>query len=323
MAASAPKVILLALLSFVLLCTGSPVPALLLPPAESAVSLSPPPADSNPALAALPAVAAANAYVESWTASPEGITFGAGPVFFQDTTLRQTIPISVGGSQFTLTLSNAYGQSDLVINKINVAIPLPTQGRLLGSGSINIATIRSLTFGGQPVVTIPMGSKIVSDPFTFNPPLPAGQILSISMYLQAGQAGTVVTAHEYSRTSSSNARGDMTSARSIPRLSGRSSVSWYFINSLEVSYTDPSTKALVVIGNSLTDGRTSPLNQDLKWPSLLSRRIHAISGYQQISVVNEGSGGNNVLGPARGDNVYQAGAVDRFDRDALTLSGIG
>lgn len=303
MAAPALKVIQ-ALLGFFIHCNAYPLPA------ELSASLSLlPTADQN------------SHWVETWTASPEQVKLGQGPVTFQDTTIRQTIPLSVGGGQICLTISNVYGMSDLYIDKVTIALPLPENGRLLGSGSIDITTLQSLTFNGASLAYIPQGALGVSDPVTFNPPLPSGQILSITMYLRSGQASTTTTTHQYSRTTTGTAQGDQTSTISIP-TSGRSGLSWYFINSVE-AWSDPSTKALVVIGDSITDGRSSPVNANLKWPSILSDRVHATPGLERISIVNQGSGGNHVLTASKGPTVYQAGALSRLNRDALSLSGLG
>ena len=260
-------------------------------------------------------------WVETWTASPEQLKLRQEAVTFLNTTIRQTIPLSVGGGQIRLTISNAYGQSDLAIDKVTIAIPLPENGRLLGSGSINTATLQSLTFNGASLATIPRGAVGVSDPVTFNPPLLNGQILSISIYLSAGQTGLTTTAHVYSRTSTAVALGDQTSTMSMIS-NGRNGLSWYFVNTVEV-YSDSSTKALVVLGDSITDGRNSPVNADVKWPSLLSNRVHTTPGLERISIVNQGIGGNQVLTASKSGTVYEEGALSRLNRDILSLSGLG
>lgn len=255
------------------------------------------------------------------SSSSEQVNLRQGPVTFQNMTIRQTVPLSIGAAQFSLTISNLFGTSDLSIDKITMALPLPENGRLSGSGAIDITTLHSLTFNGGSLVNIPPGTQGISDPVTFNPPLPSGQILTISMYLSSGQASTTTTTHQYSRTSTGVAQGDQTSAMNI-LTSGRTGLSWYFINSVK-ALVDTSSKALVVVGDSITDGRSSPVNANLNWPHILSDRVHATPGLERISVVNQGSGGNQVLTFSKGPTVYQQGAVARIDRDALSLSGVG
>ena len=77
---------------------------------------------------------------------------------------------------------------------------------------------------------------------------------------------------------------------------------------------------------SITDGTASTLNGDDRWPDVLARRLHAAFG-DRVSVVNEGIGGNQVVGPASygPDHPFPGGpaALQRLDRDALALSGVG
>lgn len=138
------------------------------------------------------------------------------------------------------------------------------------------------------------------------------------MYLRSGQADGVTTSHLYSQTTSATARGDQTAAARIP-TTGRNGMSWYFISSVEA--LSASHKALVVIGDSITDGRGSPINANLKWPSILSHRAQA-NGLSDISVVNQGSGGNQVVTAAEGPSLFQPSALSRLPK-ILAHEGLG
>lgn len=254
-------------------------------------------------------------WVETWTAAPESIKMG-GPVAFQDSTIRQTIPLSVGASQIRLTLSNVYGESDLPVEKVTAAV-----APALGSGSIYTKTLHTVTFGGKGSVNVPAGGPAQSDPISFDTPLSAGQVISVSMYLRSGQASITTTSHFYSQTTSSTARGDQTSAVSIP-TTGRNGMSWYFISSVE-AWSDPTRKSFIIVGDSITDGRGSPINANLKWPSLLNDRTQASQSLAHISVVNQGSGGNQVVTDAEGPDLFQPSVLKRLQRDVLDKSGVG
>ena len=85
------------------------------------------------------------------------------------------------------------------------------------------------------------------------------------------------------------------------------------------------TSAVVVFGDSITDGTASTMNGDDRWPDVLSRRLHAVYG-DRIAVVNAGIGGNQIVGPAEyGPSKPFFGRTcghQRIDRDVLDLSGV-
>ncbi len=81
---------------------------------------------------------------------------------------------------------------------------------------------------------------------------------------------------------------------------------------------------IVAFGNSITDGTASTLNGDDRWPDVLSRRLHAAYG-THVSVVNEGIGGNELVGPpdyAAKPTPGGPSALARLDRDVFGLSGL-
>jgi lysophospholipase L1-like esterase len=86
---------------------------------------------------------------------------------------------------------------------------------------------------------------------------------------------------------------------------------WYIINGIDV-VTEESAAAVVVLGNSITDGRGSGTNKQNRWPDELARRLQENPVTRQVAVLNQGIGGNCVLrdclGPA---------ALSRFERDVI------
>ena len=88
----------------------------------------------------------------------------------------------------------------------------------------------------------------------------------------------------------------------------------YIITGLEV-LADSSSKAIVVLGDSITDGRGSTDDGNNRWPDILAQRLATNALTAGVAVVNMGIGGNAIfggLGPA---------AVNRFDRDVLGQAG--
>src|SRR4051812_7866180 len=84
-------------------------------------------------------------WVNTWTAAPQ-LTEPANlppPPFtqadrvFDDSTLRQTLRVTVGGPRFRLRLSNAFGGAALPVTKVAVALPA---GGKAGVGAIQPGT---------------------------------------------------------------------------------------------------------------------------------------------------------------------------------------
>ena len=217
-----------------------------------------------------------------------------------DTTLRQTVHVTVGGSKLRVRFSNAFGGAAVPLTAAAVALPVGGQAGIAG---IVAGSSRPLTFGGRASVVIPVGAQVVSDPVPF--PLPAGANLTISAYLATGQASTSLTSHPGSRTTSHLINGDHHAAAELP---GAVPVDhWYLISGVEVEAAAP---GIVIVGDSLTDGRGSTTNGNDRWPDQLFAR------HPRMAVLNQAAGGNRVLNDGLGPSV-----LARLDRDVLATSG--
>ncbi|MEV6494778.1 GDSL-type esterase/lipase family protein [Actinoplanes sp. NPDC051633] len=244
--------------------------------------------------------------MHTWTAMPQLTEPGnlppapfTGPdSVLADTTLRQTVHLTVGGPRLRVRVSNAFGGSPLPITA--AAVGLPAGGKAGVSGA---SRLRPLTFGGRASVVVPVGALMVSDPVALA--LPPGANLSISLYLADGQAGTALTSHPGSRTTSYLVNGDAHRAADLP---GATPVDhWYLISGVEV---EAAASGLVVVGDSLTDGRGSTTNGNDRWPD----QLFALR--PRTAVLNQAAGGNRVLNDGLGPNV-----LARLDRDVLATSG--
>jgi lysophospholipase L1-like esterase len=91
---------------------------------------------------------------------------------------------------------------------------------------------------------------------------------------------------------------------------------WYFIQAIDVEAVAPSA-AVVILGDSITDGRGSTTNANDRWPDFLARRMQANPATAPLSVLNQGIGGNAVLSGGLGPT-----AIARFDRDVLSQRGV-
>jgi lysophospholipase L1-like esterase len=125
-------------------------------------------------------------------------------------------------------------------------------------------------------------------------------------------SAATITGHPGSRTTSFIAASNAVSAASLP--DAQKMVHWYLITGIEVQ-SDPSGKTIVVLGDSITDGRGSTNDKNNRWPDILAQRLSTNAATANVGVVNKGIGGNAIfggLGPA---------AIKRFDRDVLEQPG--
>lgn len=273
------------------------------------------PSRSRPAAAVSPEMT--GHWLGTWTAAPQLTEPGNMPpppftqdgLVFADSTIRQTIHITLGGQQLRLRFSNAYGGADLPITAVSVALPLGGQA---GVSAIQPGTVQPVTFDGQPGTDIPVGAQAVSDALDFA--VAPGSNLTVTMYLAAGQASTDITSHPGSRTSSYLVAGNHLSDQD---LAGAVSVAhWYFLSGAEI-WSRPATAAVDIVGDSLTDGRGSTTNGNDRWTDQLFTRLQSIPGTSGVAVLNQGLGGNRVLHDGLGPNV-----LARLDRDVLAQSGV-
>ena len=235
-------------------------------------------------------------WVGTWTASPQEV---AAPIQINGQTVRQIVHTSLGGERVRVRFSNAYGTSGLVIGSAHVAIST-------GGATISSTTDRVLTFNGSPTIIIPAGALVVSDPVTLN--VPALGDLAVSLFLPANVAAT--TQHPVGlQTTYVSASGDFTGAAIEPTTTTQS---YYFLTGVEVSGSNRA-RAIVTLGDSVTDGFGSTPDTDQRWPNLLAERLQS----QRLAVLNAGVSGNRVLHDFVGTS-----ALARLDRDTLVQTGV-
>jgi lysophospholipase L1-like esterase len=136
---------------------------------------------------------------------------------------------------------------------------------------------------------------------------------SVAVTIRFGSVPAGITGHPGSRTTSFLQSGDAVSAATV---SGAMTDHWYYITGLDVM-ADAQTAALVVLGDSITDGRGSTTNGNDRWTDLLALRLQANEATKKVGVLNLGIGGNNVLTGGLGPT-----AVARFDSQVLGQSGV-
>lgn len=217
-------------------------------------------------------------------------------------TLRQVVQPTLAGTRLRLMLSNEFGETPLVIGALQVAYSA-------GGSAIEESSGRAVTFDGRRGVTLQPGTKFLSDEVD----LPVVPFRNLAVSLLVTEIPTRVTGHPGSRTTSYLQAGDHVSAYSLP---GSTEVErWYLLAAIDV-YAVPHAAAIVVLGDSITDGRGSTTNQNDRWPNLLARRLHR-AGAGHLAVLNQGAGGGRVLREGLG-----LSALARFDRDVIAVPGV-
>jgi lysophospholipase L1-like esterase len=292
------------------------------------------------AMICAPMMAAGDAAAQQWVAAWTGSAHGPYPVgnptaqpelkfAFPSTeqgarnqTFRLIVRPDVWGPQARIRLSNAFGAKPVTFNDAYAG--LQESGAAILKG-----TNQPVLFGGQKSVTVQPGQSVVSDavalPFVTSPPSPLlkGRKLAVSFHV-LGESGPMTWHAKALQTSYISAPGSGPQAQDEGETAfPYSTTSWYFLDEVDMNLP-AKAEVIVAFGDSITDGTGTTINGDDRWPDVLSRRLHAAYG-DDFVVVNQGIGGNEVVGPAD----YAAkpipggpSALSRLGRDVISLPGV-
>lgn len=257
-------------------------------------------------MSALVNAGAAKHWVATWATAEQVVEPHNCPPApgLEGNSIRQIVQTSISGKEVRVKFSNEFSQGPVTINAVEIA-----QAATAGSSSDIIeGTEVSLTFGGNKSVTIEPGKLVTSDPVKF--PMAERQNVAITMHM--GQASsTSVTGHPGSRTDSYIAEGQTSDFTGAVKTAH-----WYIINAIEIK-AEKKARAVVVLGNSITDGRGSTTNEQNRWTDNLSRRLLANKKTRRVSVLNMGLGGNCVLQGGLGPT-----GKSRYPRDLFQQEGV-
>ncbi|WP_232330541.1 GDSL-type esterase/lipase family protein [Nocardia fusca] len=263
-------------------------------------------------------------FVASWAAAPtDSLTplDAAGtpvPMAVDDQTFRMVITPHLGGEQLRLHLTNRFGPGPVTFAEVTVGEQ--TEGAAA-------TDIHPVTFRGNRSITVPAGEDIVSDPLSFT--VTSAQPLAVSIHI-AESAGPPTKHWNANATSyySPPGSGNLTGRTAANQFTSRTG-SWFYVRALDV-LASAGTHSVVAFGDSITDGfvGSTPMgipvdravaDTDSRYPDFLQRRLdHA--GIP-VSVVNAGIGSNRVVTGGE-PFLFGPSAVARFDRDALSLTGV-
>ena len=276
-------------------------------------------------------------WVASWAASAHGpfpsgfavaqpnltFAFPSAQTGANDQTFRLIVHPDLWGKRFRLRFSNVFGVKPVTLDDLYV-------GLQASAGAVVPGSNRPVTFDGGGSVTIPAGQSLYSDAVELEYVNDAarfyldGRKLAVSFHV-AGTSGLMTWHAKALQTSYVSGPGTGSHGADEGDVAfPNSTTSWYFLDAVDVM-GPADTVVVAPFGDSITDGTGSTLNGDDRWPNDLSRRLHAAYG-NHVSVVDEGIGGNQILGPP----VYTPqvpfsggpSALSRLERDVFSLSGI-
>lgn len=245
-------------------------------------------------------------WITTWGTSQQLVEENNLPPYpgLEKNTIRQNFRVSLGGEILRVKISNRYGDTPILIEAVHLA-------KSAEKCSIIASTDKTLTFNSLKSVTIPAGSESYCDPLTFN--LAPLSLLSITICFKK-ISSKVITGHPGSRTTSYIVPGNAVSMPSFrsPIMTDH----WYVISSVDL-LLDNTYGSLVVIGDSLTDGRGTTTNGNDRWTDILAERLQTDPSTKKIGIVNQGIGGNTIFSGGLGPSI-----IERFDHDVLGQSGI-
>ncbi len=225
------------------------------------------------------------------------------PPDLKDRTVRMVVHTSIGGKKIRVNLSSALGRPLVKVGSAHVAI-------YKSDGSIVPGTDHGLTFGGNPTCTLLPGVLMVSDSVDME--IPPFTDLAVSLYFSE-ETGTP-TEHRLGLHTTWVSKGNSAGNEVMPEPEKTYTYLW--LAGIDV-LTDTDGFSIVALGDSITDGFATTLDADRTWPVLLAKRLNEKQGGPQISVINKGISGNQVLMDGAGIS-----ALARFDRDVLSVAGV-
>lgn len=224
--------------------------------------------------------------------------------------IRNLVHTTVGGRAARVRLSNVYGTAPVLMSQVTLAIAASSNAPNAVPG-----TMRPLTFGGQPEITIPAGGEVLSDPVSLAVPADGNLLVSVYTPTPSGPVTEHPRAYQTSFLTTNNHTTDEQGTAFTTQTGA-----WYYVTAVEVQ--SPSTRGTVVtFGDSITDGDKSTVNANVRWPDILADRLAAEPGPTRLSVVNSGISANRILDSSSNTGIGGQNAFARLARDMLTPTG--
>ena len=247
-------------------------------------------------------------WVTTWSTSPSTLPPDApADNTLDNQTVRLIVHTSIGGEAMRLRLSNTHGDRPVAVGAVSIA--LQASGAELVPGSS-----RSITFSGQQAITIPRWATVISDPIEMD--VPQSTNLAVSLYLPE-ESGFITTHALSNQTNYVSSVGNHAATTNLPVAD--ESPGWPFLTAIDVIAESP-TRAIVTLGDSITDGWGSTDSANQRWPNHFAHRLYRDDNIHDFAVVNAGISGNRVT--TEGNATFGQNLQARFERDVLALSNV-
>lgn len=259
-------------------------------------------------MAAITALGAATAQAQSnerwiatWATSQEAVSLMNTQSFndkMANTTVRQVVPLSIGGTGIRLRLSNAAGMSAVRLEDVTVSI---------GSRETSPKTqARPLTFNGRSWIEIPAGAQVISDPLALS--FGSVEDATVSFYV-ASHTGlpTVGTSGVVSSIAPGKVSSTAADDAKFKPLGGA-----LFLAGVDVIAAKGVRGAVLALGDSMTAGGRG------SWPGIVASRLAEGPADRTVAMLNYGVTGNRML---HGSPCYGRSAMARFT-DGLLEPGL-
>jgi lysophospholipase L1-like esterase len=223
-------------------------------------------------------------WVAAWNASPVGSPGGAVPgrPEIGGRSLRMIVRPRVVGSEVRLVLSNRYGADPVDLRSVSVG--MAAGGPVLAGKPVPV-TFDKLNSG-----QIPARGTLLSDPVALA--VSEDTTLAVSMFVP--RKLDTVSEHPWAMTTSYiSDPGDFASSADGAGFS-RQTNSWFVLTGIDVQ-APKATNAVVMIGDSITDGMGSSHDTDRRLSDDLGDKLNALGGGREMAVLNAGIAGNQLL----------------------------
>ena len=242
------------------------------------------------------ATAKPDIWVTTWGTAEEPVENQDGVKNFiplAKTTVRQIIKVTTSGDKFKLRLSNQYGKSSVQVESMHIA----KQGARADRSDIITSTDTVVTVNGKASFEIPAGKVIETDTIDFK--VTALENVAISTYFGGNVPTTGVTGHRGARATTYQTPGNEVSTESLGSVNGlKTCTGWFFLADASV-VMDDDARAVVCFGDSITDGYGTDAgylgkkpDSYTRWGDYFAKRLQANESTKNVSVINEGIGGN-------------------------------
>ena len=246
-------------------------------------------------------------WVTAWSTSQQG----AAQAAVNNATLRLIARVTLPGDAVRIRFDNTFGKTPVNFSHVTIA------PRIRGA-DVAGQLLRPVTFAGRPMVSIPMGASVESDPVPLH--VEAQQDLAVSFAVEGSAQASQHNNAQVTSYATDDGAGDQ-SASADGKVFTKNIVSMPWLKSIDVQDAVPAT-AIVALGDSITDGTCSTLNAHDRWEDVLAERF-ALENPVRHAVINEGIGGNTAVSVATyNPPVNSPPGVDRFDRDVLSHAGV-